>query len=782
MQLTVPGNVELKSGAFVVRREVHEDRKETEFELIPPPGPISLVMSLNSHILRRDRVMVARSVVLDEIAAGVERVHVTSTFSILHGATDRVEFRLPAQFEVVQVATESLSRWSAAPDVEGQQKLTVVLRQPATEPVTVTLSAVRFSRDDKNWSFPAVLPLDVEGQVSVVGLLMEQGWRVEHVTTEGLIAIDRDVLGRTINAEQLARDVGAPPIRPVLAFYAPQASYQLSAQFEKPPQRLEVVTSLLLNVDEKGHEISGAFSLRPQVERLFQVTFTAPANWKITALRDAAGNALAFEIYQGDGGAQRVAVRLPQAVAPQTSFTIAFTARGNVEGWLGEWTETTFDFPVFQVEGADVDRGAIAILAFSDLEVRPQQLNDLSPLNNDEKAQYGLAQQTDLAFRYDAQPYSATFHVGRRQPSATAQTFSFLKVGKEGLEAYYEIFFSIREATTRRVRVSLPEDTPSELTITGLGGTVVKEYTSSVEDGKRNWLILLSDNVPLNADREGAAAIAISFQKTLPDEARELPLPIVKALGVEYQTGVVAVEGDAELEVEVSTDARKGNVSDLAQSPHQPGKRLLGTYSFVGDPSPITVDVFRRGAHPLPPAIAEKAELWTAVSVNGRGQTLARFHLRTKALLLEARLPPNAELWSIVLDDQSITPQRDGDTVLINLPTSNNRAVRVLDIVFEVPLKLVGIWDSVDTSAPHLYLPSSEAEEDDAEVPVADLQWKLLLPKGYSVTYTGGTVQWKNPPARPSLWDVVGAYMPRAYERGAMAFKLPGSSFLIVDQ
>jgi hypothetical protein len=389
---------------------------------------------------------------------------------------------------------------------------------------------------------------------------------VQHVTTDGLISINRDVLAHTIDAEQVARDVGAPPIRPVLAFYAPQASYRLSADFEKPPQRLEVVTSLLLNVDEKGHEISGAFSLRPQVERLFQITFIAPPTWKITALRDAQGNALPFEIYAAEGGAQRVAVRLPQAVPPQSSFTIAFTARGNIEGWLGQWTEQTFAFPVFQVEGTDVDRGAIAILAFSDLEVRPEQLNDLSPLNNDEKEQYGLAQQTDLAFRYDAQPYSATFHVNRREPSATGQSFSFLKISKQGLDAHYEVFFAIREATTRRLRVSLPEDTPSEVTITGLGNTVVKEYTSTVEDGARNWLILLSDNVPLNADREGAAAIALSFQKPLPDEARELPLPIVKALGVEYQTGVVAVEGDAELEIEVTTEARKGNVSDLAQS------------------------------------------------------------------------------------------------------------------------------------------------------------------------------------------------------------------------
>ncbi|MBM4000820.1 MAG: hypothetical protein FJ297_14990 [Planctomycetes bacterium] len=770
LELVVPGNVELKSGADVVARIVDEGAGNTQFRLLAPSGPWNFVLSLNNRVLRRDRVMVARSVVLDEVSQAVERFHVTSTVSVLHGAVEQIEYHLPESFEITDVACDQLSRWELASPADGKRRLRVHLRAPSAEPMTIRLAGERVASSGADWRFPTIEVLDTAGSVAVLGLLVEDLLRVHDPVASGLVSIDRAILSHA-GTDAMPAETGIARSRPVLAYYAPQGSYSLTARFERPPATLDVVTSLLLRVDNKGVETAGIFSLRPKVERVFSFAFLAPPGWNVRGVTDAQGNQLAFESFPIEDGATRVQVRLPQGVSPGETRTVLFTAVGDVAGWVGEWAQKELAFPVFRLEQSDNDTGALAVLAYDDLAIRPQSLEQLSPLNSDERQLYGLQQDADLAFRYDAPPYAATFLAERKAPSVTATTFAFLTVAREGMKAHYEVAFSVREATTRRLRVSLPESTPSEVSITGLDGTTVRESTASIVDGRRVWDVLLSDNVPLNENRIGAARIAMDLQMELAAEPNALALPLPRAESVAYQSGFVAVEGDAEREIAVRTEARRVDVGELSESRYQPGKRLLGSYGFIGEPPAITVDAVRRDAHGLPAAIAQRCALRTVFSATGVSQTVARFELRTKALLLEARLPdPSAELWSVVVDDVPVTPQRDGDTLLVSLPAATDRDLRVLEIAYELPVSAIGLWGQVDTAAPRLLLPGSTASPgaanadvgaappasrtDSLAIPVADLEWNVLLPPGYEVTHSGGTLHW-TPPAKRPWWKHV---------------------------
>ncbi len=104
-------------------------------------------------------------------------------------------------------------------------------------------------------------------------------------------------------------------------------------------------------------------------------------------------------------------------------------------------------------------------------------------------------------------------------------------------------------------------------------------------------------------------------------------LPIIVADGVAYQSGLVAVEGCAELEVKVDTPARQVDVGELADAEYQPGRRLLGAYGFVGDPPAVKIDVLRHPGYGLYPAIVQECELDTNLSPDGQSQTQARFKL-----------------------------------------------------------------------------------------------------------------------------------------------------------
>ena len=738
LRLTVPGDVEVKSGAPVVTRVFDEKTEVTRIEVLPQRGDVSLVMTLNSRLLRKDRIVVARSVLLDEVTAAYERLHVTVSMGILHRAVRDFRFAVPAGFEVTDVRSPNLARWAIV--TEGDRRiLDVQLRDETTETVVLNLSAVRTAPDLDSWALSKLEPLDVVGHVAVVGLAVEDRLKAEAISPEGLIPIDTAVLAKALPATVLEAQPGAARIRPVAAYYAPQAAFGLAARFVRPPARLRVTTNLLAVLEDGGLTVRGGFALVPEEEKLFAFDFSAPAGWDVTAVTGADGKPVPFERYGAAGQAARVHVRLASGIPAGTERQVYFTAIHVPKTWFSEWAGTSAEFPVFAVAGAARDVGAIAVDARDDMTVRPETLEGLTPLDENEKTRYGLAGVAAvLAYRYEGQPYRARLTVERTLPRVTAQTFSFFRVERDVLVAHYEIVYDVAGARTRRLALVLPETTPTALAIRGLDGVALKEYTSETvgekDTARRRWTALLADR------RSGTVRLAVDFEQRLDQlEPEDLALPVVEADGVAYQSGLVAVEGSPELDVRIAAHPRKVDIGELVDAEYQPGRRLLGAYGFVGVPAAVRVSVARHPTLGLPPAIIQRAELATVMSADGVAQTAARFLLRTKALFLEVRLPEGSTLWSATLDSDPIKPQREADRMLLNLPAAAAGAVRDLQVVYETPVGGLGFWRGVDVPAPRLVLHAGTVGEGE-EVPVADLLWRLFMPTGYRVIRSEGSV------------------------------------------
>ncbi|MBE3100612.1 MAG: hypothetical protein IMZ44_26140 [Planctomycetes bacterium] len=793
LSLVVPGDVEVKSGAPVSERVFDEAAGETRLSLLPPKGDVSLVLSLNSRLKRSDRIIVARSILVDEITQGYERLHATVSMAILHQATDRFRLALPQDFEVTSVESALLARWGVTEDRDavraGRRILDVQLREETTDKVVLALSAIRTKRGQEPydvrlltpWTFPKLEPLDVAGHVAVVGLLVEDRLKAEDVSPEGLIPIDTAVLAAALPPTVLAAEPGAVRIRPVVAYYAPQMQFGLTARFVKPPAKVLVTTNLLLVLEDGGQQVRGGFAMVPEAEKLFGFDFSVPAGWDVTAVTTDKGEALAFERYGAAGQAGRVHVRLAGGAAAGEERRVFFTAVRAPKDWFkesigparerqvdslkGDWTAATVDFPVFAMAGAARDIGAVAVDARDDLLVRPEALERLTPLDENEKAKYGLAGvPAALAYRYEGQPYQARLAIERTLSRATARTWSFFRVDPGALVAHYELAYDVAEARTRLLKFLLPKDTPEALSVRGLGDLKLKEYTSELvgEKGaeKRRWTVVLADS------RKGPVRLAVDFQMRLPaaelfeesvwparqrpvDSLKDYALPLIVADRVAYQSGLVSVEGSPELQVQVTEAPRKVDVGELADAEYQPGRRLLGAYGFLGEPAPVKVAVSRHPQYALPPAIVQRAELATRIWPDAPAQTAARFLLRTKALFLEIRLPEGSTLWSAVLDGKSIKPQREGDSLLVSLPSGGDAAaggqareavVRDLAFLYETPaVATLGLWSGLEAHAPRLYLHSGQGKAK-VEVPLADLRWQVYLPAGYKVIRSEGSV------------------------------------------
>lgn len=753
MQVTVPGNVDVKSGAKMVSRVVDEAAGVTRFEILPARGQTSLVMSLNNRMLRRQRVVVARSILVDEVTVGYERLHATVSLDVLHGAADSFRFALPEGFEPTEVLGPQVSRWIVN-EADDQRVLEVILREAASETVVLNVSATRTPAKMVAWTMPRLVPLDVAGQVAIVGLVAEERLETESLAYQGLIPVDNAALAPALPDSIFRADPGAPRVRQVAAYYAPGQQYSLEANFHKPPGRLEVTANLLLILEETGHRVHGGFALLPEVEKLFVVRFSIPTDWHVTEVTDVDGNVLSMERYDDPQGESVVHVRLPRGVPPGEVTSVLFKASRVPAKWLGNWPAQTVEFPRFVVKDAARDRdiGAIAVRADDDLVVRPDELTGVMPLDEKEKGNYGLAGvESNLAYRYDGQPYQATMTVTRQTPTITARSFSFLHIAPGSLTAHYEIVYDIQQARTRRLSLLLPEETPTSLLIAGLDGVTVKEFSSEETDDGRRWTAQLAEAT------RGAVRLTVDFQQPLKDQdLDDYALPLVRADGVAYQSAVVAVEGSAELDIAVNTDARRVDVGELVAAQYRVGRRLLGAFEFVGAPEGVTVDVNRRSGYEIATAIIQRAELVTLLSTDGLAQTSARYQLRTKAHFLEVKLPSNHTLWSVYLDGRPVGPQRDGDSLLLSLPATNQIAIRDLQIVYETPASLVSLMSDVRAEAPVLLLRDTRDAEQ-REVPAADIKWELVLPPEHRVVDTHGTVFTDFPERESPIWNALAA-------------------------
>jgi hypothetical protein len=101
--------------------------------------------------------------------------------------------------------------------------------------------------------------------------------------------------------------------------------------------------------------------------------------------------------------------------------------------------------------------------------------------------------------------------------------------------------------------------------------------------------------------------LAVDFQQKYDDLAlARTGVPLIRAADVEYQSALVAIEGDEELDLTITqTGARPVDVGELAGAEYVVGRRVIGAFGYVGDQASVLVNVSRRAAYGLPPALVQ---------------------------------------------------------------------------------------------------------------------------------------------------------------------------------
>lgn len=763
--MTVPGNVEVKSGASIISRDVDSENNRTDFKVLLSDEPVSILMSLNNRKIRDSSTVMARSVLVSEITAAYERLYATVSMQVADGAAEQFRFLISEDLEVESVAANQMSSWEVV-DRDEQKELVVYLRSPVTDLSLVTIKLNRLNSGLGHWHLPFFQPQDVFGYTSVVGLLVEDRLRVAQIESD-LLPIDCDILTTAIPQELLGNEPGSPALRAVAAFYSASDKMQLSASLDLPQPRFVVTSNAVFKVSDIGVEVEGGFSLFPQHEKLFFFDFNLPADWNLQRITNNDALALRYERYEEEQE-ERIRVFLPTGVEPFTRYTVMFQARHTPPVWATALTsetpaETTIELPGFPVADAAEQNGALAVQVVDDFEATLESSSGLVVLNGNEKPKYALGGiPTVLAYRFENAQWDASVTISRTTPRKIARVVSFFRVASESVAVHSELIFFVQQARTKSVEFSLPESTPPEISVRALDGISIKETSSSLADGRRHWKVEFAEH------HSGRIRLAVEFDQQLiiedgKDGVDQLLLPVARSHGVEYQTGAIAIEGNPELDVEILNSPREVDMGELIDADYQAGKRLLGVFGYIAEADTLLIKTARRPVHPLPTTIVERAVLVSALSPEGVCQTAARFLLKTKANYLEMRLPDGAHLWSVRLNESAALPQLEGERILIPLPLTKANAAQDLQVIYETITHPVQLRGTVELLRPELF-ERARRDVQGLPVPIADLRWQLSLPSGYSLVSDGAPSRRSSVLERlaNSLWKIGGGFPGRS--------------------
>ena len=277
--------------------------------------------------------------------------------------------------------------------------------------------------------------------MAVLGLLAQQPLKVESLQPEGSIPIDTAVLARR-RLPPAAAESGAEACRcaRVAAYYAPQG--RLRAQ--------RAVRQAAGRIGRHRQRAAGRRRRRPASPRRLGHD---PARWKnasaSTSPSPPAGRSSASPTPTRSRSPSSVTARPGRARRKSTSacrrrlppgqeYRAAFHAVRTPPGWLADWKTQNVefpDFPIFAAPDATHDEGALVVAARDDLTVRPEKIEHLVPLDENENGQIRPGRrcpQPGLSLRESAL-YGQRCWCERTPPRLTARTVSCFRVSRRGV-------------------------------------------------------------------------------------------------------------------------------------------------------------------------------------------------------------------------------------------------------------------------------------------------------------------------------------------------------------
>lgn len=361
----------------------------------------------------------------------------------------------------------------------------------------------------------------------------------------------------------------------------------------------------------------------------------------------------------------------------------------------------SFNLPLAAVPGASISLTAPGDL--SDLEIRDAVITSREKSDGKWSIKAFSGALRALNVSYTLPVPEAEGAVEEKQPPKVYSTSNLLvSIADEVTSAKAVFDYDVKHSPVSQFEVRAPKGF-EVVNVTGQGVSGWK-----VEDG--------TIRVSVGYEVEGPYRLEVLFEAKRKEASGKVAIPEPETLGVERESGHIAVETRSSLEVAV--EAAEG-ISPVDPSELPEGLRMMARYPVLY--------AFRFGRHPYSGSLAvtrhNEIEVLTAAidTVNlvalftkdGKSVTRVIYEVRNnKKQYLKIDLPEEAVVWSAFLDDEPVKPaMNDAGQTLLPLKKSGAGSEKVsftVELIYFAPLDEMKKRGRLETIYPKADIPASE--------------------------------------------------------------------------
>lgn len=302
---------------------------------------------------------------------------------------------------------------------------------------------------------------------------------------------------------------------------------------------------------------------------------------------------------------------------------------------------------------------------------------------------------------------------------------TLLTASESNLKARWTVNMNVLHQGAQTLRLAVPQGW-SVLNVSAEG---LQEWT--LEEGPSTVV-----NLRFAYPKKGAFQLVVEGERGYAEKEDVVPVAALRALDVERETGLVAVEarGAVEIDVPETHDLRPMDPQELPQSVWQAASQPLLFAFRHNKPYGLSLSVKRHAEVPLLTTTVDTANGFTLFTARGQSVTRVQYQVRNHLKqYLSLELPRGADLWSAFVAGQPVKPtQLDNGVYRIPLAKSQEQEGSqgfMVEVIYYMEAPRMA-WAGL-----------GRAQFPVPDAPVSRAMWSVYLPEQARIMGFGGDME-----------------------------------------
>lgn len=570
---------------------------------------------------------------------------------------------------------------------------------------------------------------DANGEVGLVAVAFGPDAQPEKLQAQTMSAVNPgDFDAKLMTGKQAA-------LHRVYRYGADGGELALRVAAVEPEVR--VISRQVLSLGDERVVLGINFATEITRAGLFQLSFPLPDGFEVETLT---GDALHHWAELTEGDTRQIILHLNGKTIGTQKFSLTLSSTAATE--IGDWV-----IPKFALNESSRQSGELVVQPTTGIRLRTVTRQNVSEA--DPRALGGQGQGA-LAFRLLQRDWNLVLGIEKLDPWVTGQVLHELTVREGQTRSTLMASFNVQNASIRTLRVVLPISDEDEIRTLRASGRTVSDFVRT-DPNSNTWEIQFKRRVV------GRILFRIEYERRgdRADESERLsPAAFPDARQMSYYFGIRA-GGRLEVDHETLTEGWQRadwNSVPLALREAENRSAPSLTLRAVAPPEVLKINAVR---HSLADALklrVASGSLTTVLSPTGEQLTAVDVTMEViQRSSLSVGLPEDGELISIFVNGESVNSIRSGKDAnawqFYILPGIDDRTANVRFVYSVTGNRL----SSLKLTSPEL------------NVPLENIEWHIVAPKGYELTDNDGNL------------ELVRQTVPEDYDRDSYLAKVRGN-------